>query len=129
MEVVSGARIGRLRRLGFLLTTVLFVHILSPLLFINFVHIFVSEIAKESEIRFAVEGLQRQLITANTSLQEFQQRALSAEVNFSLIPSISGLCKRRKCWTYYNLCNITGYLGRIGAIGATAAGHYASAAA
>ncbi|RUO96560.1 hypothetical protein BC936DRAFT_141834, partial [Jimgerdemannia flammicorona] len=35
--------------------------------------------AKESEIRFAVEGLQRQLNTANTSLQEFQRRALSAE--------------------------------------------------
>ncbi|KAF9920738.1 hypothetical protein FBU30_009346 [Linnemannia zychae] len=35
--------------------------------------------AKESEIQFALEGLQRQLNQSNTSLEEFRHRALAAE--------------------------------------------------
>lgn len=38
--------------------------------------------AKESEIQFAVEGLQRQLNATSASLQEFQGRAQAAEVSF-----------------------------------------------
>ena len=36
--------------------------------------------AKESEIQFALEGLHRQLKHSNASLEEFQHRALAAEV-------------------------------------------------
>lgn len=36
--------------------------------------------AKESEIQFALEGLHRQLNHSNASLEEFQHRALTAEV-------------------------------------------------